>query len=250
MELGTRKIINLCMCFSYSLKANPQTQLPLDFQPALIPEPGFFFSGFAHPQLPIQHQHGAELAQWGLIPSWVKLKSKANELQKLSLNARWETAHEKPMFREAWKTKPCLILASGFFEWQTQGKTKIPYFIHPSEGDFFLFGGIFDDFIDSQTGEVQRTYSILTTDANELMSNIHNVKKRMPVIIDSRQADQWLFGDLEDRASLCKPVASQKLDAYEVSRNLNSTKLDRNQAWAVEPEQNKQNNLVLSLQLK
>lgn len=238
------------MCFSYSLKSQKPTQLPLDFSPVMIPEPGFFLSGFHHPQLPIQHAKGAELAQWGLIPSWVKSQSKAQELQKLSLNARWETAHEKPMFRQAWNQNPCLILASGFFEWQTQGKAKIPHFIYPSDADFFLFGGIFDDFVDPETGELTRTYSILTTEANEMMSHIHNVKKRMPVIIDLKNADAWLNGRAEHRKSLCLPVPSEKLHAYEVSKELNSVKVDRNQAWAIEPTQNKHNNLVLSLQLK
>ena len=138
------------MCFSYAINfsANAlQSKLqlgdvgPLEIQlpwetptaDATVMDPGYFLSGFDRPLMPvltIPHftNHCTLTAmRWGLIPHWCKTHEQSVELSIYGLNARSETLDEKPLFRDAWKSQPCLIPASGFFEWQSVGKRKQPY---------------------------------------------------------------------------------------------------------------------------
>ncbi|MFO0898004.1 MAG: SOS response-associated peptidase [Pirellulales bacterium] len=112
--------------------------------------------------------------RWGLIPSWADDPKIGNRL----INARAETVATKPAFRQAYKRRRCLILADGFYEWQKQGKTKQPYFIHRPDDQPFAFAGLWEWW----KGNVLEIASctIITTEANELMRPLHD---RMPVIL-------------------------------------------------------------------
>jgi putative SOS response-associated peptidase YedK len=152
------------------------------------------FNGFSYPKTPIISNSNPEeidLYSWGLIPHWAK----DTEIRKFTLNARIETIKQKPSFRTSVKNR-CLIIADTFFEWQwldPKGKQKQKYELQIGEKESFAFGGLWSSWTNPETGEIINTYTILTTEANELMSQIHNSKKRMPVIV-ANEAD-WLMGD-------------------------------------------------------
>ncbi|APG59561.1 SOS response-associated peptidase [Christiangramia salexigens] len=130
---------------------------------------------------------------WGLIPFWAK----DDKIKKMTLNSKIETASEKPAFRNSVENR-CLIIADGYYEWQwldSKGKSKQKYLIQPSDQKIFTFAGIYSNWKNPETGEQVNSYSILTTEANELMSEIHNNKKRMPVVLKPNDQKAWLNGD-------------------------------------------------------
>jgi putative SOS response-associated peptidase YedK len=114
-----------------------------------------------------------EMLRWGLIPSWAKDPAIGNKM----INARAETVSEKPSFRKAFKVRRCLILADGFYEWQKTDNGKQPYHIKMQDDSPFAFAGLWETW---KNGEEIRSCTIITTDANDLMGEIHH---RMPVIL-------------------------------------------------------------------
>ena len=124
------------------------------------------------------------LMRWGLIPSWSKDSSTAASM----INARAETASTKPAFRDALKSRRCLIPADGFYEWKRDGKTKQPYCFEVNEGELFAFAGIWDRWRDP-SGQWVKSCSILTTTPNAVTSAVHD---RMPAILDPDAYDMWL----------------------------------------------------------
>ncbi len=130
---------------------------------------------------------------WGLIPFWAK----DDKIKKMTLNSKIETASEKPAFKNSVSNR-CLIIATGYFEWQwldEKGKMKQKYFIHSKDQEIFAFAGIYSTWKDPQQNSFINSYSILTTEANELMSEIHNNKQRMPVVLKKGDRERWLDGD-------------------------------------------------------
>src|SRR5437870_4445917 len=108
------------------------------------------------------------LFRWGLIPSWAKDVSIGNKM----INARAETLLEKPSFKKSFQTRRCLIISDGFYEWKKIGTKKQPYYIRLKEAPAFALGGIWDRWI-SPEGEVIESATIITTAANELISELH-----------------------------------------------------------------------------
>jgi putative SOS response-associated peptidase YedK len=151
------------------------------------------FNGFTHPKTPVitaQEPQFLQLFNWGLLPNWAKDASFA----KNTLNAKLETLHEKPSFSH-YTHQRCLILSNGFFEWHWQdakGKNKQAFHVHLPNNALFAFAGLWNAWIDKQTGEIRPTYTIITTAANELMERIHNTKKRMPLVLSASQGKHWL----------------------------------------------------------
>ena len=151
------------------------------------------FNGFTFPKTPVITNENSNLIQlysWGLMPSW----SKDQKFRVNTLNARIETLEEKPSFKNYVKNR-CLILADGFYEWKwldEKGKTKQQYEITLHDNSPFAFAGIYSTWKDNRTGEMLNTYSIVTTEANELMTEIHNIKKRMPIILTPQTEKLWL----------------------------------------------------------
>jgi len=229
------------MCFSYSVHQS-KNALPFDPNNLQIPIPGFFFSGFDHPNLPICTSNERwELAEWGLIPSWAQSTEQQRELQNVTLNARSETASEKPAFINAWNKRPCIVLASGFFEWQHHGKMRIPHYIQHKTEPYLWFAGLYEDVkIESHW---TRTYTILTCEANGIMSEIHNAKNRMPLILNNSEIQTWLHGSIQDRKQLCMPQPCNFLKAHHVNPLLNKNSINRNAPWAVESYQKPQTEL-------
>jgi len=147
--------------------------------------------GYSHPDVAIITALNPAIvhaASWGLLPSWAKDKT----LQKNSLNARIESLDEKPMFRNSLNNR-CIIPARGFYEWQwtdlnKKNCKKVKYHIKVKDREIFAFAGLYSVY------KGQYTFTIVTTDANELMEKVHNHKKRMPVILKKEDEISWLNG--------------------------------------------------------
>ena len=136
-----------------------------------------------------QQDAGRELAllHWGLIPFWAK----DEKLKYSMINARADTVHEKPAYREAFKKRRCLIPASGFYEWRKEKGRKQPYNIRLKDTDIFAFAGLWEHW-EGPEGEVIDSCSIIVTEANKLIEPIHD---RMPVILSTKGYDTWLDPD-------------------------------------------------------
>jgi putative SOS response-associated peptidase YedK len=178
-----------------------------------------------------------QLFNWGLIPSWIKTKIDADKLKAQTLNARSETAFEKPSFRSGIKYNRCLIPADGFFEWREVDKKKYPHFIFMKNQELFCFGGIYADWTDRFTGELIQSFSILTTDANPMMEKIHNSKKRMPVIIPSNGYAHWLDNNLmpKDIQQFFKPFSESEMKCHTISKLITSRVENSNVPEVLEP---------------
>ena len=166
---------------------------------------------------------GRELAllRWGLIPSWSKDPAIGNRL----INARAETAREKPSFRNAFKWHRCLIPASGFYEWQRRERGKQPFYIQRHDGRPFAFAGLWDRWVSPDNGPIE-TCTILTTATNALLAPIHD---RMPVILPPGKYDQWLdpeLKDLDSLSSLLVPFPPEEMLAFPVSSRVNTPSAD------------------------
>lgn len=152
-------------------------------------------NAFTFPLTPVITNDRSEVIQalhWGLIPPWAKDTC----IRKSTLNARLETLDQKPSFRPS-LSKRCLVLADGFFEWKwldPQGKSKQKYLLTLPDEEAFAFAGLWNSWTDKSTGQLLQTFTIITTEANELMSEIHNTKKRMPVILHPYAEKDWLCG--------------------------------------------------------
>jgi len=156
------------------------------------------------------------IMRWGLIPSWAKDPTVAAQM----INARSETAGTRPAFRDALKSRRCLIPADGFYEWMRTGKTKQPYCFEVNDGELFAFAGIWDRWKDGN-GKTVETCSILTTTPNAVASVIHD---RMPVILDPEGYDLWLDPGMMDvtvASDLLKPCDARLMQCYPVSTRIN-----------------------------
>jgi putative SOS response-associated peptidase YedK len=165
---------------------------------------------------------------WGLVPFWAKDPSIGNRM----INARADTAAEKPSFRDAFKKRRCLILADGFYEWQnTGGKTKQPFYIRMKDGRPFAFAGLWERW--GQGDDLLESCTILTTDPNQVCAPIHD---RMPVILDKADHDKWLDPSVVDPVAVkymldCYPA--DEMVAEPVSTRVNNVR--KNDAECVTP---------------
>ena len=161
--------------------------------------------------------------RWGLIPSWAKDPAIANKL----INARSETAAEKPSFRAAFKRRRCLVIADGFYEWRKNDDgSKTPMYIRVNEGELFGIAGLYEIWTDPASQDSLTTCTLLTTTPNDLMVSIHN---RMPVILPRDDYDAWLDPAIEQRDQpqpLLRPFAADQMSAYPVSKRVNNARND------------------------
>ena len=141
---------------------------------------------------------------WGLVPSWAK-----SDVKIKPINAKAETIREKPYFRSAFKKQRCIVPASGFYEWKGSKGNKQPYAIYPLNDSYFGFAGLWEKNDDLDT------FTIITTEANELMREVHH---RMPVILDSKDYDTWLN---EGDYALLKACSSEEMGLHSISLEVN-----------------------------
>ncbi|MBK7124136.1 MAG: SOS response-associated peptidase [Chitinophagaceae bacterium] len=229
------------MCFHYALtkeKAEIEIQLGVNWDDEW--QPIFHAAGFSFLQMPVitQKQPGrVQLFNWGLIPHWVKTRADADKLKAQTLNARSETVFEKPSFRSCIPNSRCLVITDGFFEWMDYQKKKYPHFIQMKDRQLFCFAGIYTSWVDKTTGELINSFSILTTDANPLMEKIHNLKKRMPVIVPPSLYKKWLQPDLtkEEIQSFFHPYPEENMQEHSISKRITSRTDNPNVPETLEP---------------
>jgi putative SOS response-associated peptidase YedK len=152
--------------------------------------------------------------RWGLIPSWAKEEAIGNKM----INARIETVAEKPSFRTALSKRRCLVPADGYYEWRKNGKPgkKQPFRIVLKSRELFAFAGLWNLWKNPE-GETIRSYTIITTEADELVGKIH---PRMPVILRPENENTWIDQNLHDPNTLMKllsPYPADLTEMYEVS---------------------------------
>ena len=161
------------------------------------------------------------LVRWGLLPSWVKDPKNFT----LLINARGESAIDKPAFRAAMKRRRCLIPADGFYEWQKAGERKRPFYVRAKSGAPLAFAGLWETWT-GPNGEELDTAAIVTTTANRTLAPIH---ERMPVILAPEAFDLWLNSnevDATTASALIAPAPDGLLEAYEISTAVNRTAND------------------------
>jgi putative SOS response-associated peptidase YedK len=151
--------------------------------------------GFTMPFLPVTTSDQPRVVQpalWKLLPHWVKNEAEAKKYAN-TLNATCEAIFEKASFKPYIGRNRALLWINGFFEpHHPSAKVTVPYYIHSMDGNPFTLGCVYSNWLDQDTGELIKTFSIITTPANELLSQIHNDKKRMPLVIPPDQRQRWL----------------------------------------------------------
>ncbi len=158
---------------------------------------------------------------WGLVPSWAKDSTIGNRM----INARAETAADKPAFRTALRRRRCLIVADGFYEWQAAGKRRQPMFIHIRDDRPLAFAGLWESWEGADHSALE-SCTILTTAANDLVRPIHD---RMPVIVAPADYAGWLDPAVqspEPILPLLRPYPGELMEAYAVSTRVNSPAQD------------------------
>ncbi|MBP1662646.1 MAG: hypothetical protein H6P94_895 [Thermoplasmatales archaeon] len=230
------------MCYRYSVPG--PDQLVKRFSSVFLEEVPFkkvyHASGFDLPKLPIitnDHPDRIQLFTWGLIPFWVRDMKTAEEVRVKTRNARAESIFEKPSFRHAAEKQHCLVLADGFFEWQEFEGKNYPYYIRLRTHEPFAMAGLWDSWKNPGTGEVLQTYTVITTKANPLMEQIHNKKKRMPVILPRDKERFWVDSLLEKKAAeaLLVPFEETQMEAFTISRLITSRQRNPNTPEVVAP---------------
>jgi putative SOS response-associated peptidase YedK len=157
------------------------------------------------------------MLHWGLVPFWAKDPAMGARM----INARSETAGEKPAFRMAFRRRRCLVVADGFYEWQKLNGGKQPFFIRLRDGKAFAFAGLWERWEGPEAATIE-SCTLLTTQPNELMSSLHN---RMPVILHPKDYDLWLSPEVQQAEllqPLLRPYPSEEMEAYPISRFVNS----------------------------
>ena len=160
-----------------------------------------------------------EKMRWGLVPFWAK----DVEIGSRMINARGETVAEKPAFRASFRSKRCLIPATGFYEWRREGKSKTPMLIRLKGGGYFSMAGLYDRWKDPD-GNWLSSCTIITTGPNELMSSIHD---RMPVILPEEAEAAWInleVDSADELKPLIRPFPAASMEAFEVSSAVNSAR--------------------------
>lgn len=213
------------MCGRFTLRTRPDALLALfEIVTQLEWAPRF---NIAPTQLVLAIRHDARrgrpepaLLRWGLIPSWADDPAIGNRL----INARAETLTSKSSFRSALRSRRCLVLADGFYEWKQNGKTKQPYFFRQANDRPFCFAGLWDCW--TKQSPAVESCTILTTTPNRLVAKVHD---RMPVILSFDAAKLWLDPTVEDAqrlTSLWTPYPTAVMTAFPVGREVNSPRND------------------------
>lgn len=156
--------------------------------------------------------------RWGLVPSWAKDEKIGYKM----INARSETAHEKPSFKKLMSRKRCLLVADGFYEWKKTDNIKQPIRIQLAKRPLFAFAGLWDKW--QQKDKVLFTCTILTKDANDFMRDIHH---RMPIILPKDKEEEWIKPNVLkpiDMHQFLESLHTEDMTAYPVGTHVNAAK--------------------------
>lgn len=179
---------------------------------------------------PTNDGYDFELAHWELIAPWVKNNFEVMKGREKfnTLNATAERLLESKLFKQSALKRRCLVLSSGFYEWRhftPEGSKKdiaYPYFISVKEQPVFFMAGVYQPWVDVESGEMMNTFSIVTTKANHLMEQIHNKKKRMPTILNDQQASSWISPNLSEQQIMqlaSTQINDNLLEAYTIKKD-------------------------------
>ena len=199
----------------------------------------YHVSGFARPYLPVTLNKDVDAivsARWKLLPFWVKREADGAKYAN-TLNAESESIFEKDSYKSYIGKNRGLLYVTGFYEpHKVKGQKETDnYFIYAPNKEIFTLGIVYSDFTDLDTGDTYPTFSIITTAANPLLEEIHNEKKRMPLVISEQSRDAWLFAEgKEEIQSLMKPYAGE-LGSHQVYRVTGARGVDTNTPGIQQP---------------
>jgi putative SOS response-associated peptidase YedK len=191
-------------------------------------------SGFAYDQWPVIYNEPSGnvtqqilrpgLMHWELIPNWARNEKELIESRKkyTTLNIKSETLLTNKVAAATIHTNRCLVIASHFFEWQELNKDKYPHCISVNDAPIFYMAGVWNSWTNHQTGEVKNSFGIITTEANELMRKVHNVKNRMPTILNDQQASSWISPNLSEQQIMLlasTQIEDNLLEAYTIKKD-------------------------------
>jgi putative SOS response-associated peptidase YedK len=184
--------------------------------------------------------NGLSFFQWGLVPSWSKDKSIGAKM----INARSETITEKASFKQAFKSRRCLVISDGYYEWKRNSKkSKVPYRIHLESKEIFTYAGLWEEY---KTHDDTSLYSftIITSQANKATAHIHD---RMPVILEPKSESLWLDNNISstELLQLLQPFPAEKMKYYTVSSLVNSVANDDDRLILEAPAMDQSGNLTL-----
>lgn len=211
--------------------------------------PSYYYHAFGLPSLPAicsDKPSEIKMLTWGLIPSWTRDRGQADIIRFKTFNARSESIETKPSFSSSFRSKRCIIPVRGFYEWQHTSDGKIPWYIYNPENGIMSLAGIYDDWNETTTGMILSTFSIVTTEANELMAHIHNSGKRMPVILSGDAEKKWIDLSISttEAMNLLLPYPSDIIKAHTISPLINSKSLNRNTPELIQPYNYSKENLL------
>lgn len=214
------------MCYSNSstsknidLAKKYKKEIPFQFPDT----PLFYASAFSFPEWRIvTKESNLELMNWGLIPNWFKGGYFA-EIAAKTPNARLETIDSTPSFKGLINHQRCIIPSTGYFEWQHKGKDKLPFFVFPKSQELFSMAGLFSEWIQPETKQKMKTFTILTCEANPFLAEIHNSKKRMPYLLDDSSIEQWLSAGEIDVNKL-NLLPENQIDAHLIDKRIINSK--------------------------
>jgi putative SOS response-associated peptidase YedK len=205
--------------------------------------PRYYENAFDHFPMPIVtagKPNALQMFHWGLVPSWSTSQQDALHARTLTVNCKSEEMYDKASFRDAAKNNQrCLIPCTGFYEWKhlNNGKQKIPHVIGLKNQQIYSIAGLYSRWRNPETQRYMYTYTVLTTQANKLMEEIHNTKKRMPVIIPREYETDWLNPNMnkDDVLALCQPINDSGMHAYTIGKLISNPKADRNVPEVMQP---------------
>lgn len=202
------------MCYNVQQKATVKQlveKFNANFNLPSLYQPKDTVFGFDFPTIPILTSEDIttfQFAQWGLIPHWAK----DDAIRKNTLNAKLETIETVASFKDITKNR-CILPVTGFYEWKwldSKGKRKEKYLIQLEEDSLFSLAGLHTSWRNPVNREVIDSFTLLTTEANDIMAEIHNIKKRMPLIMGATQAKEWLTSGTLELNDKLKTTCIQK----------------------------------------
>ncbi len=231
------------MCFTveiYLTRKEIENRFNVRFEPSARYEPSYYHNAFALPYIPVitsEQPDTVSMYQWGLVPYWVKDIKTAEKIRKMTFNAKAETLGSKPSFRHAIRSRRCMVISRGFFEWQARGHEKIPYYIYSEDHQPLSFAGLYDEWVDPESGEILKTFTIITTRANSLLEKIHNTRKRMPAILLPENERGWLDMEMpvSEAVKMLEPIHEKRLNAHTISKMISRPGSEKNIPELISP---------------
>lgn len=233
------------MCFTVNINI-VREELEKRFMASFIDHekyrPSYYYHAHTLPALPVAALYNGEteirLLKWGLIPKHTQGEDQASRIRYMTFNARAETLDVKPSFADSYRSRRCVIPVMGFYEWQHKGGEKIPWYIYRTDKRIMLLAGLYDSWTDSRKGKIINTFTVVTSAANNMLSEIHNTKKRMPVIIRDDE-EKWLSDstDRKELSAMFNPPPDEYLRAHTISPMISGARSDKNSPELIRPYQ-------------